>query len=103
MLLYFRKKFLDGRSHEITLATHTVGLRQKQLSICTHTVVITILQGWAGRAGLQYSGKIETKIQTASTFPESQSFIDCSMERSIRYNFWIDLGSIQHKLSFDYS
>ena len=36
-------------------------------------------------------------------FRNPQSFVDCSMERSIRYNFLIDLESIQHKLSSDYS
>ena len=76
---------------------------QKQLSICsTHTVVVTILQAWAGRAELQYFGK--TQIQKwPALFRNLQSFVDCSMERSIRYNFFIDLESIQHQLSSDYS
>ena len=34
---------------------------------------------------------------------KDHGFVDCSMERSVRYNFLIDLESIQHKLSTDYS
>ena len=56
---------------------------QKQLSICTHTVVITIFQAWAVRAELQYSSKIEIQKRPA-LFRNPQSFVDCSMERSIR-------------------
>ena len=56
---------------------------QKQLSICTHSVVITILLAWDVRAELQYSGKIEIQKQPA-LFRNPQSFVDCSMERSIR-------------------
>ena len=56
---------------------------QKQLSICTHTVVITILLVWAVRAELQYSGKTEIQKRPA-LFWNTQSFVDCSMERSIR-------------------
>ena len=37
----------------------TIHVLQKQLSICTHTVVITILLAWNVRAELQYSGKIQ--------------------------------------------
>ena len=50
---------------------------QKQLSICTHTVVITILQAWDREAELQYYGKIQiqnTNTEVASTFPESSKF-----------------------------
>ena len=57
---------------------------QKQLSICTHTVVITILLAWAVKAELQFSGKIEIQ----KLFRNPQSFVDCSMQRSIRYNFF---------------
>ena len=72
------------------------------MSICTHTVVITILLAWADRAELQYSGKI--KIQKRpELFQNFQSIVHCSMESSIRYDFFIDLESIQHKLSSDYS
>ena len=74
---------------------------QKQLSICTRTVVTTIFSAWAVRAELQYSGKIEIQKRPA-LFRNPQSFVDCSMERSIRYNFFDWLESIQHKLSFDY-
>ena len=48
---------------------------QKQLSICTHTVVITIL-----------------KVSSIARWKSRK-----------RYNFLIDLESIQHKLSSDYS
>ena len=86
--------------------THTNGQQStyyiKQLSICTHSVVITTLQAWAVRAELQYSGKIEIQKRPA-LFPNPRSFVDCLMERSIRYNFLIDLESMQHKLSSDYS
>ena len=45
------------------------------------------LLAWAVRAELQYSGKIE--IQKRPTlFRNPQSFVDCLMERSIRYNFF---------------
>ena len=57
---------------------------------------------WAGRAELQYSGKIQIQKWPA-LFRNLQNFVDCSMERSIRYNFFIDLESIQNKLSSDYS
>ena len=50
------------------------------------------------RAEVQYFGKIEIQKRPA-LFRNPQSFIDCSMERSIRYNFLINLESIQHKLS----
>ena len=64
--------------------------------------MITIFQAWAVRAELRYSGKIETQ-KRPEIFRNPQSFVDCSMEMSIRYNFLIDLESIQHKLSSDYS
>ena len=52
---------------------------------------------------MQYSGKIEIQKRPA-LFRNPQSFVDCLMERSIRYNFFlIDLESIQHELSSDYS
>ena len=51
---------------------------------------------------LEYSVKIEIQ-QRLELFLNSQSFVDCSMEKSKRYNFLIDLESIQHKLSSDYS
>ena len=51
---------------------------------------------------MQCSGKIEIQKRPA-LFRHPQSFVDCSMERSIRYIFFIDLESIQHKLSSDYS
>ena len=81
----------------------TTHVLQKQLSVCTHTVVTTISLVWAIRVELQYSGKIEIQKPPA-LFRNPQSFVDCSMERSIRYSFFkIDLESIQHKLSYDYS
>ena len=46
--------------------------------------------------------KIEIQKRPA-LFHNPQSFVDCSMERSIRYISLIDLESIQHKLSTDYS
>ena len=58
----------------------------EQLSICTHTVVVTILYAWAGRAELQHYGKIQTQKWPA-LFRNLQGFVDCSMEMSIRYNF----------------
>ena len=60
---------------------------QTQLSIGTHTVVITIFKAWAVKAELQYSGKIEIQKRPA-LFRNPQSFVDCSMERLIRYNFF---------------
>ena len=60
---------------------------QKQLSICTQTVVITILKAGAVKAELQYSVKIEIQKRPA-LFRNFQSFVDCSMEMSIRYNFF---------------
>ena len=57
----------------------------KQLSICKHTVVITILKAWAGRAELQHSGKFQI-LKWPVVFRNLQSFVDCLMERSIRYN-----------------
>ena len=60
------------------------------------------LCAWAVRAELQYSGKIEIQKWPA-LFRNPQSFVDCSMERSIRYNFLSALKSIQHKFSYDYS
>ena len=65
----------------------TIHILQKQLSICTHTAVITILQAWAVRAELQYSVKIEIQKRLA-LFRNPQSFVDCSMEKSKRYNFF---------------
>ena len=59
-------------------------------------------QSLACRAELQYSGKIEIQKRPA-LFWNPQSFVDCWMERSIRHNFLIDLRSIQHRLSPDYS
>ena len=52
-------------------------------------------------AKLQYSGEIEIQKRPA-LFRNPQSFVDCSMERSIRYHFLIGLESIQHTLSSDY-
>ena len=51
---------------------------------------------------MQYSGKIEIQKRPA-LFRNPQSFVDCSMERSIRIIFLIDLESIQHNLSSAYS
>ena len=81
-------RWLTKACHEITLVTHTNGhkwihILQKQLSICTHIVVITILLAWAVRPELQYSGKTEIQKQPA-LFWNPQNFVDCSMERSIR-------------------
>ena len=49
------------------------------------------LLSWAVRAELQYSGKIEIQKRPA-LFRNPQSFVDCSMERSIRYNFFYSFG-----------
>ena len=54
------------------------------------------------RVELQYSSNIEIQKQPA-LFHSPKSFVECLMERSIRYNFFIDLKSIQHKVSSDYS
>ena len=43
----------------------TIHALQKQLSICTQTVVITILKAWAVKAELQYSVKIEIQQRPA--------------------------------------
>ena len=80
---------------------NNVALIQKNRDNKLHCVIVA-LQAWAVRAKLQYSGKIEIQ-KRPPLFRNPQSFIDCSMERSIRYNFLIDLESIQHKLSSDYS
>ena len=53
-------------------------------------------------AELQYSGKIEIQKWPA-LFRNPQNFVDCSMGRSKGIIFLIDLESIQHKLSSDYS
>ena len=55
-----------------------------------------------GITELQYFGKIQIQKWPA-LFQNLQSFVSCSMERSIRYNFFIDVESIQHRLSSDYS
>ena len=68
-----------------------IHLLQKQLSICTHTLVITIFLAWAGRAELQYFGKIQSQKRPA-LFWNLQSFVDCSMERSKRYNSFYSFG-----------
>ena len=62
----------------------TIHVLQKQLSIC---VVITILSAWAVRAEPQYSVKIEIQKRPA-LFRNPQSFVDCSMEKLKRYNFF---------------
>ena len=49
-----------------------------------------------------YSGKIEIQTRPA-LFRNPQSFVDCSIERPIRYNVLIELQRIQRKLSSDYS
>ena len=77
----------------------TIHVLQKQLSICTHTVVITILEAWAVRAELQYSVKIEIQKRLA-LFRNPQSFVWKSRKGIM---FLIDLESIQHKFSSDYS
>ena len=61
--------------------------------------MITIFQAWAVRAELHYSGKIEIQKRPA-LFQNPQSFVDCSMERSIRYNFFHWFG--EHS-TYDYS
>ena len=58
------------------------------------------LTAWSVRTELQCSGKTEIQKRPA-LFRNSQSFVDCSMERSIRYIFFY-LENIQHKLSSDY-
>ena len=69
----------------------------RNICLCTHAVVITILQVWAGRAELQYSSKIQIQ-KRPPLFRNLQSFVNCSMKRSIWCNF---IESIQHKLSSD--
>ena len=71
-------------------------------SICTHMIVITILQAWTSRAELQYSCKFQIQKRPAR-FRNLKSFVDCLMERLIRYNFLDVLESIQQKLSSDHS
>ena len=41
---------------------------------------------WADSAKLEYPGKIQAQDQS-EFFQNLQSFVDCSMELSIRYNF----------------
>ena len=54
---------------------------------CTHTVVITILQGRAGRAQVQYAGKIQIKKRPA-LFQNLQSF-----------DFWmINFSEVRHRV-----
>ena len=77
--------------HEITLVMHTNEQRfsiTETIVYCTHTVMITIIQAWAVRAELQYSGKTEIQKQP-ELFRNPQSFVSCSMERSIRYKFFL--------------
>ena len=99
-------RWLKKACHEITLAMHTD--RQQFTYYRNSCLFIVHIKWWqpsysmAGRAELQYSGKIQIQKWPA-LFRNLQSFVDCSMERSIRYNFFIDLESIQHKLSSDYS
>ena len=106
--ILFSKTFLDGWQNRATKSTWRRTLIDNKsritepLSICTHRIVITILWAWAGRAELQYSGTFQIQKRPALS-RNLQSFVDCSMERSIRYNFLIDLESIQHKLSSDHS
>ena len=57
---------------------------------------------WADSVKLEYPGKIVTQ-EKPRYFRNIQSFTVCSMKLSIRYNFRIDLDSINTKLSFDYS
>ena len=90
MSFYFRKHYwmVDKsvpRNH-ISAARWwtTTHVLQKWLSICTHTVVITILSAWADRAELQYSGKILIQKLPALSW-NYQSFVDCSMERPKKY------------------
>ena len=61
---------------------------------------IIVFKAWAVIAELQYSGKTEIQKQP-ELFGNHQSFVDCSMKGLII--FLIDLESIQHKLSSDYS
>ena len=84
MSFYFRKhsKMANKRVPRNDLSdAHswtTVHVLQKQLSICTHTVGITISLAWADRAELEYSGKTQTQRWPA-LFRNLQSFIDCSV------------------------
>ena len=52
-------------------------------------------------AELEYPGEIRLQDQP-EFFWNLQSFADCSMKLSIRYNFLIDSDSINIKLSSDY-
>ena len=65
----------------------TIHVLHKQLSICTNTAVVTILLAGVVRSELQYSGKIEIQKRPA-LFRNPQSFVDCSMEGSISYDFF---------------
>ena len=65
----------------------TINVLQKQLSICTHTSVITFLSTWAGSAELKYSVKIQIQKRPGELI---HGVVDCSEEWSIRYNlFWL--------------
>ena len=71
----------------------TIHVLQKQLSICIHTVVITINKPGLKsryRNGWHYSGIL--KVSSISRWKRRKGII-----------FWIDLESIQHNLSSDYS
>ena len=46
---------------------------------------------------------IKFRQKRPALFRILQSFVDCLVEMYIRYNFFIDLESIQYKLSSDYS
>ena len=76
-------RWLTRACHEITLVTFTNGQPFMYY-----------------RNKLQYSGKLEIQKQP-ELFRNHQSFVDCSMKGLII--FLIDLESIQHKLSSDYS
>ena len=80
----------------------TIHVLQKQLSICIHTVVITILKAWAVKAELQYS--VKTEIQKRPTLFGILKVSSIARWKSRKgIIFLIDLQSTRHKLSSDYS
>ena len=62
-------------------------------------------RGGGGLVELNYNNLIKFRYmqRRPALFRNLQSFVDCSIERSVRYMFLIDLESNQHKLSSDYS
>ena len=104
---YFQRHYIPTikEYHDISI-THADGQRffsfWEQLSTLTHTIEVNLFLMWADNVKLEYPGKIQIQDQP-EFFQNLQSFVECSMKMSIRYNFFIDLDSIHNKLSSDYS